>query len=67
MVLGNYDLYMLVVLVGIGSFKCKDMFNDVLVSKYCDKLIDWLLSCLLMYENDDWVMSYVGIYLGWFL
>ncbi|MGB3620095.1 symmetrical bis(5'-nucleosyl)-tetraphosphatase [Ketobacter sp. MCCC 1A13808] len=66
-VLGNHDLHMLAVLAGIGSPKRKDTFNDVLASKHRDKLTDWLLSCPLMHENDDWVMSHAGIYPGWSL
>ena len=64
-VLGNHDLHMLAVISGAVAPKRKDTFQDILESKQKDKLAEWLISCPLMHENEQWVISHAGIYPGW--
>lgn len=66
-VLGNHDLHMLAVISGTIEKKRKDTFHDILESPECDTLAEWLLSCPLLHENDQYVLTHAGIYPGWTL
>lgn len=67
LVLGNYDLYLLVVFVGISCNKFKDwliLFFEVLD---VDELLNWLCCQLLLQVDEEkkLIMVYVGIILQW--
>lgn len=66
-VLGNHDLHMLAVLDGAVAYKRKDTFDDVLNAPDRKRLAEWLLTCPLLHENADFVMTHAGIYPLWSL
>lgn len=66
-VLGNHDLHMLAVMNGAIEIKRKDNFEDVLNSPNRERLEEWLLTCPLMFEDTDHVLTHAGIYPGWSL
>lgn len=66
-VLGNHDLHLLAVLEGAVAHKRKDTFEDILKANDSTRLAEWLLTCPLLHENDDFVMTHAGIYPLWTL
>ncbi len=64
-VLGNHDLHLLAVALGHTEPKAKDTFAGILGHKQADQLLEWLLECPLLHENQQWVMAHAGIYPGW--
>lgn len=64
-VLGNHDLHLLAVLDGAVACKRKDTFGDILTAPDRQPLAQWLLSCPLLHENDDYVLTHAGIYPLW--
>ena len=64
-VLGNHDLHLLAVMDGAVACKRKDTFHDILAAPDRKRLAEWLLTCPLLHENNDFVMTHAGIYPLW--
>lgn len=63
-VLGNHDLNFLAVTHGIVKPREKDNLDPLLNSSYLNEILDFYLSCSLLYKNKDqnFVVTHAGIY-----
>lgn len=66
-VLGNHDLHLIAVSLGIHKAKPKDKTLPILDADDCSALIDWLRRQPLLVEHPEFVMSHAGIYPLWTL
>lgn len=66
-VLGNHDLNFLAVTHGIVKPREKDNLDPLLNSSYLNEILDFYLSCSLLYKNKDqnFVVTHAGIYPFW--
>ncbi len=66
-VLGNHDLHMLGVLQSIEKPRKKDTFNEIILAKDRDTLIEWICSLPLMHINkkSKHILVHAGIYPAW--
>ncbi|MCY3885168.1 MAG: symmetrical bis(5'-nucleosyl)-tetraphosphatase [Gammaproteobacteria bacterium] len=60
-VLGNHDLYLLAVVFSGRAIDSGDTFGDVLRSKYCEELCDWLRERPLIHGYGDYILVHAGI------
>lgn len=66
-VLGNHDLHLLAVALGHSQPNTKDTIDEILQADDAIPLLNWLLSCPLLLEDEDHVLTHAGIYPGWSL
>lgn len=64
-VLGNHDLHLLAVALGVRAKRHKDNFDDVLNAARATEFIDWLRTQPLMVRRDKWVMVHAGLLPHW--
>ncbi|WP_261816576.1 symmetrical bis(5'-nucleosyl)-tetraphosphatase [Vibrio gallicus] len=64
-VLGNHDLHLLAVSLGIHKVKEKDKTAPILLAEDKQDLLDWLRHQPLLAEHSDFVLSHAGIYPLW--
>ncbi len=65
-VLGNHDLYLLMVAEGGAKFRGKDdTLQEILDAPDCDELLDWLRHQPLCYTEDDYCMVHAGLLPQW--
>ena len=61
-VLGNHDIYLLARYSGIRGADADETVGDILKADDADKLIGWLRSCPLIYQDADYILVHAGIY-----
>lgn len=66
-VLGNHDLHLIAVSLGIHRAKPKDQTLPILEADDCHQLIEWLRHQPLLAEHPKFVMTHAGIYPTWSL
>lgn len=64
-VLGNHDLHLLAISLGIHPAKKKDKTGNIFSADDKDELMDWLRKQPLMAEHDDFVVCHAGISPQW--
>lgn len=64
-VLGNHDLHLLAVSLGLFPAKKKDKTQPILDAEDKQELLDWIRSQPLMQEHDEFVMCHAGISPQW--
>jgi bis(5'-nucleosyl)-tetraphosphatase (symmetrical) len=64
-VLGNHDLHLLAIAVGVRDSKSKDTVDDVLKAPDRDELLDWLRSRPLFVIEDSFAMVHAGLLPCW--
>jgi len=66
-VLGNHDLHMLGVLHGIEKPRKKDTFDEIMLAKDRDAIIEWVCSRPLMHidKQNKHILVHAGIYPAW--
>lgn len=65
-VLGNHDLYLLMVAEGGAKFRGKDdTLQEILDAPDCDDLLDWLRHQPLCYTEGDYCMVHAGLLPQW--
>ena len=65
-VLGNHDLYLLMVAEGGAKFRGKDdTLQEILDAPDCDELLDWLRHQPLCYTEDEYCMVHAGLLPQW--
>lgn len=64
-VLGNHDLHLLAVSLGIHRIKDKDKTAPIFSAADKDELLSWLRHQPLLAEHDEFVMSHAGISPQW--
>ncbi|NAZ68265.1 symmetrical bis(5'-nucleosyl)-tetraphosphatase [Vibrio toranzoniae] len=64
-VLGNHDLHLLAVSLGLFPAKKKDQTQPILDADDKDELLEWLREQPLMQEHDQFVMTHAGISPQW--
>ncbi|WP_428772864.1 bis(5'-nucleosyl)-tetraphosphatase (symmetrical) ApaH [Vibrio sp.] len=60
-VLGNHDLHLLAVSLGIHKVKAKDKTAAIFAAEDKQSLLDWLRQQPLLAEHDDFVLCHAGI------
>lgn len=66
-VLGNHDLHLLAVALGIHKIKSKDKTAPILEAEDRDELLHWLREQPLLAEHPEFVMCHAGISPQWTL
>ncbi|PMO52150.1 bis(5'-nucleosyl)-tetraphosphatase (symmetrical) [Vibrio breoganii] len=66
-VLGNHDLHLIAISLGVHKAKPKDNTLPIFDADDCSELIDWLRRQPLLVEHPEFVMSHAGIYPLWTL
>lgn len=66
-ILGNHDLHLLAVSLGLFKVKEKDQTAPIFNAEDKDELLDWLRQQPLMAEHDEFVMCHAGISPQWTL
>lgn len=66
-VLGNHDLHLLAVALGVQKIKSSDTFTDILAAPDRDELIHWLLHLPLVHHDTDlsFTMVHAGLAPSW--
>ncbi|EGA71986.1 diadenosine tetraphosphatase [Vibrio sinaloensis DSM 21326] len=64
-ILGNHDLHLLAVSLGIHKVKKKDQTAPILVANDKDELLNWLRHQPLLAEHPEFVMCHAGISPQW--
>lgn len=64
-VLGNHDLHLLAVSLGVHRAKEKDKTIPILEAEDRDELLEWLRKQPLLSEHPEFVLSHAGIYPLW--
>jgi bis(5'-nucleosyl)-tetraphosphatase (symmetrical) len=64
-VLGNHDLHLLAVSLGLFKAKAKDKTQAILDADDREELLHWLRQQPLLAEHDEFVMSHAGISPQW--
>ena len=65
-VLGNHDLYLLMVAEGGAKFRGKDdTLQEILDAPDCDELLDWLRHQPLCYTDGEYCMVHAGLLPQW--
>ncbi|MGF1740642.1 symmetrical bis(5'-nucleosyl)-tetraphosphatase [Vibrio profundum] len=64
-VLGNHDLHLLAISLGLRQAKEKDGINDIFQAEDRDELLNWLKQQPLFLEHDDFVLCHAGISPNW--
>ncbi|MDK9759828.1 symmetrical bis(5'-nucleosyl)-tetraphosphatase, partial [Vibrio sp. D173a] len=66
-VLGNHDLHLLAVSLGLFTAKAKDKTQPILDAPDKEALLSWLREQPLLQEHDEFVMAHAGISPQWSL
>jgi len=66
-ILGNHDLHLLAVSLGLFKVKEKDQTAPIFNAEDKDELLEWLRQQPLMAEHDEFVMCHAGISPQWTL
>ncbi|RTZ14940.1 bis(5'-nucleosyl)-tetraphosphatase (symmetrical) [Vibrio aquaticus] len=66
-ILGNHDLHLLAVSLGLFKIKKKDQTAPIFSASDKNELLDWLRHQPLMAEHDEFVMCHAGISPEWTL
>ncbi|GEA50483.1 bis(5'-nucleosyl)-tetraphosphatase, symmetrical [Vibrio inusitatus NBRC 102082] len=66
-VLGNHDLHLIAISLGVHKAKPKDKTLPIFEADDCSELIEWLRHQPLLAEHPEFVMSHAGIYPLWTL
>ncbi|OBT16768.1 bis(5'-nucleosyl)-tetraphosphatase (symmetrical) [Vibrio sp. UCD-FRSSP16_10] len=66
-VLGNHDLHLIGVYLGLHRVNPKDKTQAIFDADDCSDIIDWLRQQPLLVEHPEFVMSHAGIYPLWTL
>lgn len=61
-VLGNHDIYLLARYNNIRSADRDDTLGDIIIAPEAVRLIAWLRSCPLVYQDDSYILVHAGIY-----
>ncbi|GAM67634.1 bis(5'-nucleosyl)-tetraphosphatase [Vibrio sp. JCM 19236] len=64
-VLGNHDLHLLAVSLGVHRAKEKDKTIPILKAEDRDELLEWLRKKPLLAEHPEFILSHAGIYPLW--
>ncbi|MDR2208307.1 MAG: symmetrical bis(5'-nucleosyl)-tetraphosphatase [Azoarcus sp.] len=64
-VLGNHDLYLLMLYAGLESRSAADNLDDILTAPDCDELLHWLLHRPLLHVEDQYVLVHAGLLPQW--
>lgn len=64
-VLGNHDLHLLAVSIGITGLQKKDSFDEVLSAPDCKNLLDWLRHQPLIHREDGFLLVHAGLLPQW--
>lgn len=64
-VLGNHDLYLLMLRAGLEPRSADDNLGDILNAPDCDELLHWLAHCPLLYVKDQYVLVHAGLLPQW--
>ncbi|MCA8959479.1 MAG: symmetrical bis(5'-nucleosyl)-tetraphosphatase [Planctomycetes bacterium] len=64
-VLGNHDLHLLSVSLGVRAARRKDTFQPILAAPDRDELLDWLRQRPVMVRDDDWLLVHAGLRPDW--
>ncbi|MFB9137133.1 bis(5'-nucleosyl)-tetraphosphatase (symmetrical) ApaH [Vibrio olivae] len=64
-ILGNHDLHLLAVSLGIHPVKAKDKTANILTAPDSEELLTWLRQQPLLAEHDEFVMCHAGISPQW--
>ncbi|WP_394145743.1 bis(5'-nucleosyl)-tetraphosphatase (symmetrical) ApaH [Vibrio atypicus] len=64
-ILGNHDLHLLAVSLGIHKVKNKDKTAPIFEAEDKDELLNWLRNQPLLAEHDEFVMCHAGISPQW--
>ncbi|MGF1721487.1 bis(5'-nucleosyl)-tetraphosphatase (symmetrical) ApaH [Vibrio kyushuensis] len=64
-ILGNHDLHLLAVSIGIHKIKDRDQTAPIFVAEDKDELLTWLRHQPLLAEHNDFVMTHAGISPQW--
>lgn len=64
-VLGNHDLHLLAVALGISKTKHRDTFGDVLTAPDRDELLDWLRRRPLLHRERGFYLIHAGLPPQW--
>jgi bis(5'-nucleosyl)-tetraphosphatase (symmetrical) len=65
LVLGNHDLYLLLVTEGLGKRSKNDTLDDILRAPDRDELLHWLRQQPLCHVEDDFCMVHAGLLPQW--
>ena len=66
-ILGNHDLHLLAISLGVHPLKKKDKTANIFAADDKDELLDWLRRQPLLAEHDDFVVCHAGISPQWTL
>jgi bis(5'-nucleosyl)-tetraphosphatase (symmetrical) len=64
-VLGNHDLYLLMLYAGLEPRKAADNLDDILTAPDCDELLHWLARRPLLHVEDSYVLVHAGLLPQW--
>lgn len=64
-VLGNHDLYLLMVAAGFTRRGKDDTLDNVLKAKDRDELLDWLVRCPLVHRESRYLVVHAGVPPAW--
>lgn len=64
-VLGNHDLYLLMVAAGFARRGKDDTLDNVLKAKDRDELLDWLVRRPLVHREDNYLVVHAGVPPAW--
>lgn len=64
-VLGNHDLHLLAVGLGVQKLRPKDTFTDILHAPDRDELLRWLLHRPLLHREGNYILVHAGLLPQW--
>lgn len=64
-VLGNHDLHLLAVSMGVTGLQKKDTFHEVLSAPDCNDLLDWLRHQPLIHQEHGFLLVHAGLLPQW--
>lgn len=64
-VLGNHDLHLLAVSLGVHKAKARDKTLPILEAEDRDELLEWLRKQPLLAEHPEFLLSHAGVYPLW--
>ncbi|MCL2644666.1 MAG: symmetrical bis(5'-nucleosyl)-tetraphosphatase [Betaproteobacteria bacterium] len=64
-VLGNHDLYLLMLHAGLEPRNTNEKLNDILVAPDCDELLHWLARRPLLHVEGQYVLVHAGLLPQW--
>ncbi|MCL2590805.1 MAG: symmetrical bis(5'-nucleosyl)-tetraphosphatase [Betaproteobacteria bacterium] len=64
-VLGNHDLFLLMLSAGLNSRNASDNLDDILNAPDCDELLHWLIHRPLLHLEGQYVLVHAGLLPQW--